>query len=53
VEEASNKVILVDGTEITYDAVVVCIGARNLSPAEPPASVVSKEYVFPFFYTCV
>jgi len=45
VDPAKKTVTLTDGQVVKWDALVVASGSRNFSPADPPASINTKEGV--------
>ncbi|KAH9259664.1 hypothetical protein BASA81_002086 [Batrachochytrium salamandrivorans] len=49
IHSADNFVVLHTGEEIHYDYIVLCTGARNFSPAEPPLSITTRESTVAYF----
>lgn len=49
IHSAHNFVVLHTGEEIHYDYLVMCTGARNFSPAEPPLSITTRESTVAYY----
>jgi len=45
----AKKVVLENGKELSYDALVIATGSRNFSPGDAPRSVTSKEGLVAYF----